>query len=80
MSDDGQRRAAPRGCASFVGLILVIVLGLFILVDTGIGSFVCMDSQEGTCGWPRFLSRVPFYLVGVGVIALVVYVLRRLER
>jgi len=79
MPSDGYRLLGP-GCARLVGFFLFFGLGLVFFVDIGIGGVMCMDSQDGMCAWRGIGAHVPLYLAGVGVIALVMYVVRRRER
>jgi len=82
MPDERHRRPARFGNAEAIGCIFLVVLGLAFVADMGISSFMCMDSQGDNmaCALGQVAGHVPLYLAGVGVIALIWYVVRRVTR
>lgn len=80
--DQRDQPPARAGCAPAIGITLVIVLAVVFVADLGISSFMCMDTQgdNTACAIGQVGGHLPLYLVGVGAISAIVYVVGRLTR
>lgn len=79
------QEASPRarsGCAPLVAIVLVIVLVIAVIVDLGISSFLCMDTQGDNmaCAIGLVSGHLPLYFVAVGMLALITAIVRRVTR
>ncbi len=82
MPDKPDQPRVRFGGAEAIRLILFILLGLVLLADLGVSSFMCGDNQGSNlaCALGVIGGHVVVYLAAIGVIALIVYVLRRVTR
>lgn len=82
MSSTDEQRRNRSGCAVAIVVTLVLLLGLVLVADLGVSSFVCMDSQGDnmTCALRVVAGHLGVYVAAIAVIALVTYGLRRWTR
>jgi hypothetical protein len=77
MTAERDPRPVRFGSAEAVGCILLVTLGIVLFADFGYASLVCMDSPGDNCALGVIGGHLPVFLVALGVIALIWYVIRR---
>ena len=78
MTPSRDPRPVRFGGAEAVAVVLLVTLGVVLFADFGFASMVCMDSSGDNCVLGVIAGHLPVFLIALGVIVLVWYLIRRL--